>query len=267
MTDYYQTLGVQRNATDNEIKRAYRKAAMKHHPDRGGDQVQFQVIQEAYATLSDPQKRQQYDNPHPHVRINVNGHPFHGGGAPFDFDSIFEMFGARMNPRQQQAQRNQRVSIWIPLVDAVTGGPRTVSVGTPQGNIALEITIPPGIQDNENVRYPGLAPGGHDLIVNYRVHGHPDWQRHGLDLYCERPVDFWDLILGTDLLMQDIQGRDLALTVPPQTRPGTMLRGRGRGIARNGHNTGDLIVKLQATLPKDIPDEVIELLTKIRANK
>jgi len=142
-----------------------------------------------------------------------------------------------------------------------------VSVGTPQGNIALEITIPPGIQDNENVRYPGLAPGGHDLIVNYRVHGHPDWQRHGLDLYCERPVDFWDLILGTDLLMQDIQGRDLALTVPPQTRPGTMLRGRGRGIARNGHNTGDLIVKLQATLPKDIPDEVIELLTKIRANK
>jgi curved DNA-binding protein len=265
MTDYYQLLGVQRNATDDEIKRAYRKAAMKHHPDRGGDQARFQEIQEAYATLSDPQRRQQYD--HPQVRINVNGNPFQNGGSPFDFDSIFEMFGARMNPRQQQAQRNQRVSIWIPLIDAVTGGPRTVSVGTPQGTIALEITIPSGIQDNENVRYPGLAPGGHDLIVNYRVHGHPDWQRNGLDLYCERPVDFWDLILGTELSIQDLQGRDLVLTVPPRTRPGTMLRGRGRGIARSGHNTGDLIVKLQAVLPRDISDEVIAVLHKNRANK
>jgi curved DNA-binding protein len=266
MTDYYQTLGVQRNATDDEIKRAYRKAAMKHHPDRGGDQVQFQAIQEAYATLSDPQKRQQYDNPQ--VRINVNGNPFHGGSAPFDFDSIFEMFGARVHPRQQaRQQHHQRVSIWIPLIDAVTGGARTVSVGTPQGNITLEITIPPGIQDNENVRYPGLAPGGHDLVVNYRVHGHPEWQRNGQDLYCERPVDFWDLITGTDLKLRDIQGRDLVLIVPPQTRPGTMLRGRGRGISRAGHNTGDLIVKLQAVLPTDIPNEILEILSKRQANK
>ena len=265
MTDYYQTLGVQRNATDDEIKRAYRKAAMKHHPDRGGDQTRFQEIQEAYATLSDPQKRQQYDNPH--VRININGQPFQGSGTPFDFDTIFEMFGARMHPRQQHAQRNQRVSIWIPLIDAVIGGPRTVSIGTPQGNIALEITIPKGIHDNENVRYPGLAPGGHDLIVNYRVHGHPDWQRNGLDLYCERPVDFWDLIMGTDLTIRDIQGKELVLTVPPRTRPGTMLRGRGRGISRDGHVTGDLIVKLQPVLPEDIPDEIVEILKKKQANK
>lgn len=266
MTDYYQTLGVQRNATDDEIKRAYRKAAMKHHPDRGGDQVRFQEIQEAYATLGDPQKKQQYDNPHPHVRINVNGQPWQGSGSPFDFDTIFEMFGARVGPRQQQ-QRNQRISIWISLDIAVAGGPRAISVGTPQGNITLEITIPQGIQDNENVRYPGLAPGGMDLVVNFRVHPHPQWQREGLDLWCDKPVDFWQLIMGDAITVHDIQGRELQLTVPPRCRPGTILRARGRGIARNGHTTGDLLVRIQAVMPGEIPDEILEILGKKQSNK
>lgn len=265
MIDYYQTLGVQRNASDDEIKRAYRRAAMKHHPDRGGDQVEFQKIQEAYATLGDPQKRQQYDNPHPHIRVNVNGHPFQGG-APFDFDSIFEMFGARMGSRQQ-AQRQQRISIWISLDIAVAGGPRTISVGTPQGNIALEINIPPGIQDNENVRYPGLAPGGQDLIVNFRVHPHPRWHRDGLDLWCEYPADFWQLITGGTITVHDVLGRELQMTVPPRCRPGTVLRARGRGIARDGHTTGDLMVRMQATMPEEIPGEILEILEKIQGNK
>jgi len=80
-------------------------------------------------------------------------------------------------------------------------------------------------------------------------------------------VDFWDLITGSELKLSDIQGRDLVLTVPPMTRPGTMLRGRGRGIDRDGHNTGDLIVKLQAVLPTDIPNEIIDVLNKRQANK
>lgn len=262
MSDYYQTLGVGRNATEDEIKRAYRKAAMKHHPDRGGDQSKFQEIQEAYATLGDPEKKQQYDNPHPHVRINVNGNPFHGSGSPFDFDTIFEMFGARVNPRQQQQQRNQRISVWIPLESAVVGGNRMISIGTMQGTSTVEITIPPGINDNENVRYPGLAPGGHDLIINYRVHPHPQWHRNGQDLYCERSVDFWQLIMGTTLHLQDLQGRELELTVPPRARPGTIMRARGRGVARNGHTPGDLLVKLQAVMPEEIPQEIIDILQK-----
>lgn len=259
MTDYYQTLGVQRNATDDEIKRAYRKAAMKHHPDRGGDQTKFQALQEAYATLSDPQKRQQYDNPH--VRVNVNGHPFHSGGSPFDFDTIFEMFGARVNPRQQQ-QRTQRISVWIPLESAVVGGTRMISIGTMQGTSTVEISIPAGINDNENVRYPGLAAGGNDLIINYRVHPHPSWHRNGQDLYCERSLNFWQLILGTTLNIQDIHGKELSLTIPPRCRPGTIMRARGRGVAREGHATGDLLVKLQAVMPEDISQEIIDILQK-----
>jgi DnaJ-class molecular chaperone len=261
MTDYYQTLGVPRTASEDEIKRAYRKAAMKHHPDRGGDQTQFQALQEAYATLGDPQKRQQYDNPQPHVRINVNGNPFHGRGSPFDFDSIFEMFGARVDPRQQQ-QRNQRISVWIPLETAVTGGPRVISIGTTQGNSTVEIMIPAGINDNDNVRYPGLAPGGHDLVINYRVQPHPVWQRNGSDLYCERGLDFWQLILGTTLNIQDIQGKELALAIPPRCRPGTVMRARGRGVAREGQVTGDLLIRLQAVMPDDISQEIIDVLQK-----
>jgi curved DNA-binding protein len=264
MTDYYQTLGVARNATDDEIKKAFRKLAMKHHPDRGGDEKKFKEINEAYDTLGDATKRQHYDNPQ--VRINVNGNPFHGSGGPFDFDTIFEMFGARMHPRNQQAQRNQRITIWIPLEDAVVGGPRTVSIQTQSGVQALEITIPPGINDNENVRYPGLAPGGHDLVVNYRVHGHPAWQRDGQDLYTERGVDFWQLIMGGTLEITDLQGRVLSLAIPPRTRPGTMLRARGRGITREGHSPGDLMVRLKAELPEHIPQEIIEILEK-QANK
>lgn len=265
MTDYYQTLGVPRTASEDDIKKAFRKLAMKHHPDRGGDEKKFKEINEAYDTLGDAAKRQQYDNPQ--VRININGNPFNGsGGGPFNFDTIFEMFGARMNPRGQQAPRNQRISIWIPLETAVVGGPRTVSMHTQTGTQALEITIPPGINDNENVRYPGLGPGGLDLIVNYRVHGHPGWQRDGQDLYTERAVDFWQLILGSNLEITDLQGRVLSLAIPPRTRPGTMLRARGRGVMREGHTTGDLIVRLRAEMPVNIPEEIIAILEK-HANK
>jgi curved DNA-binding protein len=264
MTDYYQILGVPRTATDDDIKKAFRRLAMKHHPDRGGDERKFKEINEAYDTLGDADKRQQYDNPH--VRINVNGNPFHGSGGPFNFDTIFEMFGARMHPRGQQASRNQRISIWISLETAVIGGPRTVSMHTQMGTQALEITIPPGINDNENVRYPGLGAGGHDLIVNYRVHGDPTWQRDGQDLYTERGVDFWQLITGASLEITDIQGRTLSLTIPPRTRPGTMLRARGRGVTREGHAPGDLIVRLRAEMPNDIPKEILDILEK-QANK
>jgi molecular chaperone DnaJ len=122
--------------------------------------------------------------------------------------------------------------------------------------------IPAGINDNDNVRYPGLAPGGHDLVINYRVHPHPVWQRNGSDLYCERGVDFWQLILGTTLNIQDIQGKELALTIPPRCRPGTVMRARGRGVTREGQVTGDLLIRLQAVMPDDISQEIIDVLQK-----
>lgn len=263
MKDYYQTLGVERSASADDIKKAYRKLASVHHPDKGGDTTRFQEIEEAYRVLSDPEQRRQYDNPN--VKININGNGFQH--APFDFDTIFEMFGTRMHPGRQQAHRNQRVSIWIDLEDVARGGRKIMSLATHQGAVNLEINIPQGVQDGENVRYPELAPGGFDLVVNFRIKPHPLWRRDDLDLYTERSLDFWQLILGTDLNMRDIQGREIVLTVPPRTRPGTMLRARGQGLSRAGHNAGDLMVRLQATMPNDIPNEIIEILRKTQANK
>ena len=263
MKDYYRVLGVESSASAEDIKRAYRRAASRHHPDKGGDTQQFQEIEEAYRVLSDPAQRQQYDNPG--IKININGGGFQH--TPFDFDSIFEMFGTRMHPRNQQAQRNQRLSIWIELEDVARGGTKVLSIATHQGATNIEINVPQGIQDNENVRYPGLAPGGFDLVVNFRVRPHSRWHRDDLNLYTERSLDFWQLILGTELVVRDIQDREISLTVPPRTRPGTMLRARARGLSRLGHNPGDLMVRLQATMPEHIPDEIIEILQKTQANK
>lgn len=261
MTDYYQTLGVPRTASEDEIKKAFRKLAMKHHPDRGGDEKKFKEINEAYDVLGSADKRRDYDNPQ--VRVNVNGNPFSGSSHHFDFDQIFEMFGARMNRQQAQHQpRHQRISIWIPLEDAAVGGLRTISVSTQTGNSTLEIRIPRGVQDNENIRYPGLAPGGFDLIVNFRVHPHPQWHRDDLNLYTERALDFWQLILGTELHIRDIRGEEILLTVPPRTKPGVMLRARGRGIERQGHNTGDLLVRITAVMPEDISEDIVDTIKK-----
>lgn len=241
MTNHYQTLGVERTASAEDIKRAYRKLAGQHHPDRGGDTAKFQTIQAAYDVLGDPGKRQQYDNPAPQF----------SGGAPFDFDNIFNMFGARFQ-QPGQPQQQVRMSLWITLADVAQGGRRTVSLG----NMTVEIEIPLGINDGDNVQYANLGPGGTNLIVNYRIHPHPRWQRQALNLTQDETVLIWDLILGGELPVRDIQGNTLNMMVPAGTQPGTMLRLKGRGLRNRQGDVGDLFVRIQARLPDHIPQEL-----------
>lgn len=256
MKDYYKTLGVERSASADEIKRAYRKLASQHHPDRGGDTAKFQEIEEAYRTLGDVEKRAAYDNPQAHF----GGFNFQGG-APFDFDSIFDIFGARFNqggPRRMSA----RMSLWITLQDVASGGTRTVSIGTQSGTQTVEIEIPAGIDDGDTVQYPGLAPGGGDLIITYRIHPNPRWQRQGSTLITDSVVMVWDLIIGTQLEITDILGNKIMVTVPPGTQPGTMLRVRGRGLRQRMSPAGDLLVRIQARIPENIPQDIIDAIKK-----
>jgi curved DNA-binding protein len=256
--DYYVILGVDKQATDSEIKKAYRKLAGQHHPDRGGDADKFKQVQEAYDVLSDPAKRALYDNPQPQFNFN------HSGGG-FDFDTIFEMFGQRMDPRQQM--RNSRIQLWISLEDVARGGPKLVTLNTPSGAMPVEIDIPQGIHDGEAVRYPKMLPTGTDLVVEFRINSHKEWQRQGLDLWCEKPLNFWQLIVGTEIPVKDLLGRSVNLKVPPKTKPGSSLRLKGRGLQRSGHNPGDIFVRIRATMPDNIPEEIIEVLRKHHINK
>lgn len=268
MTDHYSTLGVTKSATADEIKRAYRRLASQHHPDKGGNKEQFQQIQQAYDVLGDDQKRAQYDNPNPFSNMNNNGFPggfhFNFGPGGFNFSDMFEMFGQRGGPNQEYQRRMTRMSLWIRLYDVATGGRRPVSVATPQGTATIEIDIPLGVQDGDTVKYSGLAPGGGDLAIQFRIHPDSHWSRDGLDLITEQNILIWDLILGTDLEITDITGKKLSVKVLPQTQPRSILRLRGHGLRTQQGQAGDLLVKVSTDMPNTIHPELIEAIKKYR---
>jgi curved DNA-binding protein len=251
MTDYYAALGVPRTATADEIKQAFRRLASQHHPDKGGDTQKFQAIQEAYAILGDEQKRAEYNNPRPQFS-GFQGHP---GGVNIN-DIFGQMFGHGF--AQQPRQRSHvRMSLTITLHDVATGGKRTVSLGTAQGISAVEIEIPQGINDGDNVHYEGIGPGGSDLVVQYRVQPDRTWQRQDLNLITDTRVSIWDIILGTELHITTITGDILSANIPARSQPGVTLRLRGRGLTNRNGTVGDIMVRVQAFVPDSISPELL----------
>ena len=254
MTDYYAALGVPKTATSDEIKRAFRKLASQHHPDKGGDTQKFQAIQQAYATLSDEQKRAEYDNPRPQFS-GFHGHP---GGVNIN-DIFGQMFGQQFAQQHQHPRRSHvRMTLWISLLDVATGGKRTVSLGTQSGVSAVEIEIPLGIMDGDNVQYEGIGPGGSDLVVQFKVTPDRKWQRDGLNLAQEVRIDIWNLILGGDLTIDTLTGKTLSTRVPARTQPGTVLRLKSQGLRDRAGQIGDIMIRLQSQIPKNIPPEIID---------
>lgn len=266
MKSYYDILGVDRQASPDTIKKAYRKLASLYHPDKeGGSKTKFQEVEEAYRTLSDPNKKAQYDNPSPFGQQGFGGFSRHE--TPFDIDAIFSMFGARFNQPGQQAhvQRRAQMQLWVTLEDVARGGPRTITVGTQHGTQAVEIEIPKGIGDGDSVQYGGIGPGGMDLIIIYRIHPNPKFHRHGQNLVMDQPVELWDLILGREIEIKDILNNALSLNIPPRTQPGTTLRLKGRGLPDRGGPNGDLLVRVQARIPEHIDPEIIEVIERNRS--
>lgn len=265
MKDFYKILGIDTTASQDEIKRAYRKLASQHHPDKGGDTAKFQEIEEAYRVLSDPGQRANYDR-------GPQGWPDQfgqGGSAPFNFETIFDIFGARFRAPHQQHHNQQRymqarMSLGLGLHDLMRPGPKTVSVSTPMGNNTIEINVPAGIDDGDTVQYAGLAPGGGDLLITFRIYAHDTWQKQGSNLLTEKSQDIWTLITGGETTVTDLIGTQLTVGIPARTQPGTVLRLRGRGLPQRQGGSGDMLIKIQGYIPQNIDPELLDIISQKR---
>jgi DnaJ-class molecular chaperone len=172
------------------------------------------------------------------------------------------MFGQSGGFNQHPRRGHVRMTLWISLLDVATGGKRTVSLGTQSGVSAVEIEIPLGIMDGDNVQYEGIGPGGSDLVVQFKVSPDRKWQRDGLNLTQEVKIDIWNLILGGDLTIDTLTGKTLSTRVPARTQPGTTLRLRAQGLRDRTGRTGDIFVRVQTFLPENIPPEIIDAIQK-----
>jgi DnaJ-class molecular chaperone len=265
MADYYNTLGVSKQASADEIKRAYRKLASQHHPDKGGDTKKFQEIEEAYRILSDPDKRAQYDNPAPQGFNQFGGVPpgfedimsqmFGGGGSPFG-----DIFG-----RRQQPPRNRTLNIQtqVTLEEAFFGKEMVANLTLPNGrDQILNIKIPKGIQDGITLRLASMgddsvpnAPRG-DIHLTVGVQPHPVFARQGDDLIRSLEVSAIDAMLGKSYQIETIDGRLLEIKVPEGTQPGRILNAGMYGMPNMNDNrfVGRMLVKLDIRTPTDLTE-------------
>ena len=274
--DYYATLGLKRNASDAEIKKAYRGLAMKHHPDRGGDEKKFKEISQAYDFLSDPEKKQIID-----LGGDPNAQPGMGGfnQGPFEFhfntgniNDMFGNFGFGGFGRQPQ-RRNQSLSVnvEISLEDVLHGKDLNAEVSIPGRAKMINIQIPPGIEHGQQIRYEGMAdhsitnlkPG--DLLVNVFVKEHDVFKRDHTSLIIEKTLDMWDAVLGADLEILTLDKKTLTITVPPGTQPDTVLSCRGEGLPNmRTRQRGNLLIKIKVVVPRLLNSDQIALIKTIK---
>ena len=260
--DHYQILGVSRDATPQDIKKAFRKLAMKHHPDKGGDEAKFKEIQQAYEVLSDPDKRQQYDNPNPFEGIfGQGGDPFRQG-TPFG-DIFGDIFGHR---RQPVKNPDGLFDMDITLENAYSGMDSTIS--TPEGKVQLH--IPPGVRPGTKFRIPGkaggrmpnLPPG--DLIVRVNVINSPEWGRENDHLFIRVEVNAIEAMIGSAVRIRHLDGKQYDVTIPAGTQPGGRIKMAGLGMPnpQNGR-TGDLYLLVNVHVPTITNEDELNALNNI----
>jgi curved DNA-binding protein len=280
MTTHYETLGVGENFTADELKKAYRRLASQHHPDKGGDTKRFQEIQTAYDTLSDPNRRQQYDMQR--QGGGPGGVRFHwhtnDGNMPNDIGEIFRNFGfGGGDPfgqfRQQQPKRNKDLRIELPVTLASTleEQRKTISVQTSNGHReTVEVNIPRGISNGNNIRYSGLGdnlfntiPRG-DLYVQISVLNDNNFAINGIDLYTKTSVNCFVATVGGKTNITTLDGKMYELTIPPGAQPGIKFRLSGQGLYEiNSSRRGDLFVELGVTVPQNLSPEQLETVRSL----
>lgn len=264
--DHYTTLGVSKTASPEEIKKAYRKLASQHHPDKGGDTVMFQKIEEAYRTLSDPNLKAQYDNP---VRQQQ--------GFPGGFDMFFgdmnmgDIFSHMFNQRQgapfgpqRHGPQVFRTQVTLTLEDAYRGVSQVLKLQTPTGQKIINIEVPRGVQTGNQIKYDNIIDKG-ILVVEFKVNPDLRFERKGNDLYCNHSISVLDLIVGTKFNFTTISGKTLEVSIQPKTQPFMQLKIAGEGMPIvNSNAFGDQIVLLKPFVPDTIDDEITQSILRSR---
>ena len=279
MPSYYEILGVEKSATADDIKRAYRKLASKHHPDKGGDTARFQEIQTAYDTLSDTQRRQQYDMM---GQAGPQHQGFGFGPGQFDF-SGFQGFGpgdpfmdlrdffGRGQQRQQRRNKDIVVQHPISLFDSLTGKKETIQYRTSVGtNTTVEIEIPPAVNFGYRVRYPNHGddavpnlPRG-DLILDISmVLPHNYWVEHNNLLHTRIEISVWQAIVGGDYYFTNFDGKQFKIKVPAGTQPATKFRLNGQGMMLNKQTRGDMCLVTEINIPAIHDSERVSIINKL----
>jgi curved DNA-binding protein len=292
--DPYEILGVDRNASQEEIKRAHRRLAKELHPDRNpGNKVaetKFKEVQAAYEVLGDPQRRAEYDRfgaggPTPDFQTWSTGGaaPFEGVDIGFgsldDLSSIFEQFFRRPTGRGRAARATRRpaprgadleYTVDLSFDEAVRGTRRQIQLSGAGGNARterIEFRVPAGVAHGQRIRVKGKGqpgPGGRgDLMIRCHVHPHPFFRREGNDILLELPLGVTEAALGTQIDIPTLDGVT-RLRVPPGTSSGTKLRLRGKGIhdQRSGA-TGDMYAATRIVVPKEVSPRGRELFDEL----
>lgn len=272
---HYEILGVSESASPEEIKKAYRKLASVHHPDKGGDTARFQEIQVAYDTLIDPQRKAQYDAERQHG-FNFRNDPnvpdiedlFRNFGFNFGGDP-FERFRHHHQPRKN---RDIRVDLPVTLSSTLSDQQKTINIQTSNGSQQhVEVHVPRGVNQSTTIKYPGLGdnffeslPRG-DLYINVHVQDHPNFAVHGLNLITEIQLDCLTAMAGGKISVTGLDGKQFELTVPPGTQPDTGLRIKEQGLWQIHSSTrGNLIVKIKITVPQNLTSEQIHLINQLK---
>ncbi|MEO8147098.1 MAG: J domain-containing protein [Bacteroidia bacterium] len=292
--DYYKTLGVEKNATADDIKKAYRKLARKHHPDVNPNDKdahrKFQQINEANEVLSDPVKRKKYDeygkdwqhaDEFEKTRHQQRQQPFgqgrqtYTGGAETgeDFSDFFQSvfggeFGGGAGRRAQTKFRGQdyNAELKLRLEDVFTTHQQTLTVNGKK----IRITIPAGIENNQNIKIAGHGgeginggPNG-DLYITFLIENHPRFKRSGSDLHTTIEIDLYTAVLGGEVTVDTLSGK-VKLKVAPETQNGTKVKLKGKGfpVYKQEGKFGDLYITFTVKIPINLNAKQKELFEEL----
>jgi len=249
--DAYKILGVKRTDSKEDIKKAYRKLANEHHPDKGGEEAEFKKIKQAYEDIKSGKANQSQNT-----------------SRSYNFKTAADIYNFYQSGNVRTT-RSLKIQANISIANAINGGMQVLEVQVVPGQNPqyINVEIPPGIMQGETIRFPDIIIHKVDVYVTFRIINDNIWTIRGLDLTKVETLDFWDLILGTTIETKAITKETISVTVPALTKPGTLLKLSKKG-ARNRQNyllKGDMYVKIATKLPDDIPEELLSIIKSIKA--